>query len=463
MDTLITYAIGTFICLFFLLGYLRSLKKRDARAKEAAEKGKLFSEGPKAQHPHIDTSHCIGCGTCTSVCPEGDVLAMIAGKAVIVNGHKCIGHGLCAEACPVGAITMVMASPSMAGDMPYLTAEFETTVPNLFIVGELGGLALIKNAVNQGRGCVDVIASRLAGRASQTAPGIYDLLIVGAGPAGISASLRAIEHKLNYLTLERDEIGGTVAKYPRQKLVMTSPVEFPMYGKFKKLQLSKEHLLAFWDMVLNRADFNVSTGEKVEDIQKQEDGSFVVVTATNQYRARAVILALGRAGEPRKLGVKGEELPKVMYRLIEADHYINKRILVVGGGDSAVEAAMGLANQSGNVVTLSYRGERFSRIKERNERRIQDCMRSGKVRVLFNSNPLEFKAESVLIDVAGQQREIPNDFVWIFAGGTPPNAFLKKIGVGFGAHDLTLEASTAAKQAASERKQLVQATASSSG
>jgi thioredoxin reductase/Pyruvate/2-oxoacid:ferredoxin oxidoreductase delta subunit len=458
MDTLITYAIGGLICFFFLMGYLRSLKKKEALAREAAEKGKLFSEGPKAQHPHIDTNYCIGCGTCTSVCPEGDVLAMIAGKAVIVNGHKCIGHGLCADACPVGAITMVMASPSMAADMPYLTPEYETSVPNLFIVGELGGLALIKNAVNQGRDCVDTIASRLkANGAAQAIPGVHDLLVIGAGPAGISASLRAIENKLNYLTIERDEIGGTVAKYPRQKLVMTSPVEFPMYGKFKKLQLSKENLLAFWDMILNRADFNVSTSEKVEDVRKGDDGIFTVVTVNNQYRARAVILALGRAGEPRKLGVKGEDFPKVMYRLIEADHYINKKILVVGGGDSAVEAAMGLASQTGNQVTLTYRSERFSRIKERNAKRIEDCVRSGTVRVLFNSNPIEFKPESVVLDVDGSVQEIPNDFVWIFAGGTPPNAFLKRIGIGFGPRDLTLEASKEAKKAEAERKQLTQA------
>ena len=457
MDTLLTYAIGGGICFFFLFFYLRSLKKRETRAREAAEKGKLFSAGPKAQHPHIDNNYCIGCATCTSVCPEGDVLAMIAGKAVIVNGHKCIGHGLCADACPVGAITMVMASPSMAADMPHLTPEFETTVKNLFIVGELGGLALIKNAVNQGRDCVDTIAARLKKGPSSAVQGVHDLIVIGAGPAGISASLRAIEHKLKYLTIERDEIGGTVAKYPRQKLVMTSPVEFPMYGKFKKMQLSKENLLAFWDMILNRSDFNCTTGEKVDDVQKGPDGIFTVITATNQYRARAVILALGRAGEPRKLGVKGEDLPKVMYRLIEADHYINKKILVIGGGDSAVEAAMGLASQQGNQVTLSYRSERFSRIKERNAKRIEDFMRSGKLKVLFNSSPVEFKPESVTIDIAGTKQEIPNDFAWIFAGGTPPTAFLKKIGVGFGNRDVTFEASKEAKQAAADRKQLAQA------
>jgi thioredoxin reductase/Pyruvate/2-oxoacid:ferredoxin oxidoreductase delta subunit len=458
MDNLITIVIAAVVTLIFVRGYLNRLKKTEELARQAAEKGKVFSEGPKAQHPHIDTTYCIGCQTCTTVCPEGDVLAMLGGKAVIVNGSKCIGHSLCAEACPVGAITMVMASPSMSADMPRLTPEHETSIQNLFIVGELGGLALIKNAVNQGRDCIDTITSRMKTRATnENHSDIYDVLIVGAGPAGISASLRAIEHKLNYITIERDEIGGTVAKYPRQKLVMTSPVEFPMYGKFKKTELSKENLLAFWDMILNRADFNVCTGAKVEDIKKAENGIFTVVTATNSYRTYAVVLALGRAGEPRKLGVKGEELPKVMYRLLEADHYVNKNILVVGGGDSAIEAAMGLANQIGNKVTLSYRQERFSRIKERNAKRIEDCIRSGKVKVLFKSNPVEFKKDTVILAVNGSPQEISNDFVWIFAGGTPPNDFLKKVGLEFGTHDMTLEANHEAKQAALSTRQLAQA------
>jgi thioredoxin reductase (NADPH) len=226
-------------------------------------------------------------------------------------------------------------------------------------------------------------------------------LIVGAGPGGISASLRAIENKLNYVTLERDEIGGTVAKFPHQKLVMTSPVEFPIYGKFKKRELSKENLLAFWDMVLNRSDFNAVTGEKVDDIRKGADGIFTVITPNNQYRSRAVVPALGRNGTPRKLGVRGEELSKVMYRLIEADHYIDKKILVVGGGDSAVEAAMGLAHQHRNQVTLSYRKGSFSRIKERNANRVEGCILSGKLKVLFNSNPVEFRPDAVILAVNG--------------------------------------------------------------
>jgi len=201
-------------------------------------------------------------------------------------------------------------------------------------------------------------------------------------------------------------------------------------------------------------DFNVSTGDKVENISKGDDGVFTVSTASQQFRARAVVLALGRAGDPRKLGVKGEELPKVMYRLIEADHYTNQRILVVGGGDSAVEASMGLAHQPGNTVTLSYRQQAFARIKERNARRIEDCMRRGTVKVIFNSNPVEFKPESVVLDVKGEMREIPNDYVWIFAGGAPPNDFLRKVGISFGLRDTTQEASRESKQAELAQKQL---------
>lgn len=449
MDSTVSFFIAVAVIAFFMWRYLKDQKQKDSQARAAAEKGKLYSEGPKSQHPHIDETYCIGCAACTMVCPEGDVLAMVGGKAAIVNGHKCIGHSLCADVCPVGAITMVMASPSMGADLPQLSPEFETNVPNLFIVGELGGLALIKNAINQGRDCADTIGARIPGlRKGKTNPDVLDALIVGAGPAGISASLRAIERKLNYLTVDEGEVGGTVSKYPRQKLVLTSPVELPFYGKFKKTELSKEDLLAIWAEILGKVEFKFRKGEKVEDVKKGEDGVFTVTTTKGQHRAHAVVLALGKGGIPRKLGVQGEELPKVMYRLIEADHYVNKKILVVGGGDSAIEAAMGLAHQVGNQVTLSYRKEAFTRLKDRNEKRIQESMHNGKVKVLFNSMPVEFKQNSVLLDVSGKMQEIPNDFVWIFAGGEPPTAFLKKIGVQVGLRDMTAEGSSEAKQSA---------------
>ena len=446
-DTLMYVAFGALL-LVLMTSHLRRMRKKEAAARAAAEHGKLFSDGPRAQHPRIDALQCIGCGACVEVCPEGDVLAVIGGKAVIANGHKCIGHGLCAEACPVGAITIVMASPSVGADMPALTPQHETNVPNMFIVGELGGLALIKNAVNQGRDCVDTIAARLVSiKHGRSTPGVRDVCIVGAGPGGISASLRAIERKLSHITLEQDEFGGTVAKYPRQKLVMTSPVEFPMHGRFSKLKISKEELLQFWNKLHGRAGLEIKTNEKVEDIQRDAEGIFAVKTSKAQYRAWTVILALGRRGTPRKLGIKGEELPKVMYSLIETDAYTGANILVVGGGDSAVEAAMGLAHQKGNQVTLSYRREAFSRIKERNVQRLPEYTKSGRLKVIFNSQPVEIRAKSVLLDVTGQVREIPNDYIWVFAGGIPPNEFLQKVGVQMGPRDLTREGSAEAQLA----------------
>ena len=442
MENLYSWLIAAAIVLFFVVRYWVGHRKREKAAIEAAEHGKLFSDGPRAQHPHINLESCIGCGTCVDACPEGDVLGLLNGKATIVKGHKCIGHSICAEVCPVGAITMVMAKASASADMPALTAEYETSIPNLFIAGELGGLALIKNAVNQGRECVDLITSRLP-QMREAAPSVnghsdvIDVVIVGAGPAGISASLRATENGISHLTLERESVGGTVSKYPRQKLVMTSPVEFPLYGKFNKTQLSKEELLGLWEKVMGRADLNIKTGECVDSILREGDGIFNVKTCNGLYRARSVVMALGRAGTPRKLGVPGEDLPHVLYRLIEADHYTNNNILVVGGGDSAVEAAMGLAHQPGNKVTLSYRKSEFSRLKDRNTKRIEEHIKGKKLEVLFNSMPTEFRNGSVLMDVGGTVKEIANDFVWIFAGGIPPTDFLKATGIAFGAMDVS--------------------------
>ena len=438
MSTNWMYGGFALLVLLLIVRHIRRMHRKEAAARAAAERGKLRSDGPRAQHPHIDATFCIGCGACAEVCPEGDVLAVIGGKAAIVNGHKCVGHGLCAEACPVGAITIVMASPTVSADMPRRTPQYETNIPNLFIAGELGGLALIKNAVNEGRNCVDTIAGRLLGiKRGRSGTGVVDVCIVGAGPAGISASLRAIEKKLTYLTLEQEEFGGTVAKYPRQKIVMTSPVEFPLYGKFNKLQISKEELIKFWQKVHGRAGLKVQTQEKVERINREPDGSFTIETTRGRYRAWTVVLALGRRGTPRKLGVPGEQLPKVMYGLIEAEAYTGANILVVGGGDSAVEAAMGLTHQRGNRVTLSYRKEAFSRIKERNVQKLAEYTKGGRLHVIFNSQPVEIGARTVRLDVAGTVREIPNDYVWVFAGGTPPSEFLKARGVQIGPQDLT--------------------------
>ena len=414
---------------------LRRFRRGEAAAIAARRSVQGDAVAPRAQHPRIDVTHCIGCGACATACPEGEVLAVIGGKAALVHPQRCIGHGLCAEACPVGAIEIVMAPPSMSADTPALSTELETSVPGLFVAGELGGLALIKNAVWQGRVCVDTVAER-ARRRGRRAEDVLDVCIVGAGPAGLSAALRAHELGLSYAALEQHELGGSVAKYPRQKLVLTSPFELPLVGAFKKLEISKEALLDLWVTVVRQTRLRLHTAECVEHIG-QDDGAFTVQSSRARYRARAVILAIGRRGTPRKHGIPGEELAKVMYDLIDAESYRDKRLLVVGGGDSAIEAALGLAHQRGNRVTLSYRRDAFSRIKHRNAERIADAARRRRVDVVFRSTPVEVRPASVVLDVAGQRREIANDYVWVFAGGTPPTAFLEQIGVRVGAHAIS--------------------------
>ena len=430
METLLTWLIAGAVLGFFFIRNWRSHKRGQAEAKAAAEKGALFSDGPKAQHPKISDDYCIGCGACVTVCPEGDVLALIGGKATIINGHKCIGHGLCAEACPVGAITMVMAKPSSGADIPVISEEHETNVENLFIVGELGGLALIKNAVNQGRDCVDVIAERVGkGDGHSAEPNVLDVVIVGAGPAGISASLRASQRGLKALTLEREDVGGTVSKYPRQKLVMTSPVEFPLHGKFNKTALSKEDLLKFWEKIMQRTDLNIHTGEGVEAVKKDADGLFSIRTARGEYWSRAVVLALGRAGTPRKLGVKGEEDPKVVYRLIEADQYRGKHVLVVGGGDSALEAALDISNEPGTHVILSYRGKAFDRVKPKNRTRLAEAIAEKKIEQLLESTVREISTGKVILKLGEELLERKNDAIIVCAGGELPTPMLKKMGI----------------------------------
>lgn len=448
MDNLMMDLALGLILLLAISKHLWRTGKKERVARKSAEHRGLTDEGPRAQHPHIDISWCIGCGACVTACPEHGVLAVLAGKAALVNPSKCIGHGLCADACPVGAIEIVMAPPSMTADLPALSPQMESSVPNLFIAGELSGLALIKNAVNQGRECVDLIATRVPGLRRTRVGGVVDVCIIGAGPAGLSASLRAVEKKLSYVTLEAEEFGGTVAKYPRQKLVMTSPVEFPLSGKFNKLAIGKEELLAFWQKTAKKAGLVVNTQEPVLNVTLEPDGAFTVETAKSRYRALTVVLAIGRRGTPRKLGIPGEQLAKVMYSLIDAEAYEQSRIMVVGGGDSAVEAAMGLAHSGSNKVVLSYRKDVFSRLKDRNEKQIREYMRKGRLEVVFNSQPTEIREKSVTLEVPGGKREVPNDFVFIFAGGTPPNAFLEKVGVQMGNQDLTEEAVREAREVA---------------
>ena len=425
-DTLITLAVSAVLIVAVLVPYYLHIRKREREARERYERAKVSGlQAAVSVHPHIDALTCIGCGGCVDACLEGDVLAVIEGRAVLINGVKCVGHGLCADACPVGGITLMMAAPGRSADLPVLDTHLETSVKNMFIAGELGGLGLIKNAMSQGRQVVEHIATRPFPRGAR-----FDVAIVGAGPAGLAAALAAKERSLRYVLLEQGEVGGTILQYPRRKIVMTAPVEVPLWGRLKLTETSKENLLEVWRDIIAKTELKINEHEKAVEIRTQE-GCFTVSTTRSEYEAAHVVLALGRRGTPRKLGVPGEEQGKVMYRLMDAETYQGYHILVVGGGDSAVEAAMGLALQGTNTVTLSYRQGQFSRLKERNLNHLEEYLRKKKIGVIFNSVVRQILEHEVILELPEGRKEVRNDYVFVFAGGEMPFEFLKKIGVQF--------------------------------
>jgi len=285
-------------------------------------------------------------------------------------------------------------------------------------------MGLIRNALEQGRQAVEAIRSR-RGKASGD---LLDLVIVGAGPAGFSASLTAMAAGMRFVTVEQESLGGCVFQYPRGKLVMTAPATVPLVGKINFRQTSKEALLEFWKEAERKTGVKINYKERVEDITRESDG-FVVKTSRAQYRARSVLLAIGRRGTPRKLNVPGEELPKVVYRLIDPEQYAGQKVLVVGGGDSALEAAASVAESGSGGVVLSYRGDAFDRAKARNRDRVQAAANSGTLQVLLKSNIKQIDREQVAIEHAGQMLSVRNDAVIVSAGGVLPSDFLRRVGI----------------------------------
>jgi thioredoxin reductase/ferredoxin len=420
-----------YVFVFFLLGgifyfYFQKNKLTNLRTQSKTSKAKEhgFHE-PVSLHPVVDLDICIGSGACIKACPEHDILGIQNGKAQTINASRCVGHGACFHACPVEAITLCIGTEKRGVELPHISQEFETNIAGIFVAGELGGMGLIKNAVEQGKQAVDYFIKKSFPKSNAK----YDLIIVGAGPAGISASLTAAKNNLKFITLEQDSLGGTVFNFPRAKIVMTSPMDLPLWGKIKLVETSKSELLDLWKNVLDKNKITINEQEKVSEIVKQ-DNMFIVKTNNEHYTSRGIILAIGRRGSPRKLGVPGENKEKVFYRLIEPELIHDKNILVVGGGDSAVESAMLLADER-NKIILSYRSESFSRLKPKNLERINNYTKQKKIKTLFNSNVKEITDDSVIFSFNNSTDElkIKNDLVYIFAGGILPTSFLEGIGI----------------------------------
>lgn len=421
----ITFALIILIIIPYYIKFRKQQKQNEQRKREAVALG---IDKPRAQFPFIDQANCIGCGSCVLACPEGDVLGVVFGKATVINGMRCVGHGLCEPACPVGAIEVGLGDIKSREDIPQVDESYESNVSGIFIVGELGGISLIRNAIEHGTKAV----TKIAGKPERSKdPEVKDVVIIGAGPAGLTAALTAIQNNLNYLVLDQQEPGGTILQYPRQKLVMTQPVEIPLYGKLKKPEYSKEILLEMWLELIEKYSIQIRSHTRVERVNKQ-NGEFRVISSNGEFRSKHVVLAMGRRGTPRKLDVPGEDLPKVAYQLVDAQSYSHQNILVVGGGDSAIEAAVGLARQKGNKVTISYRKPRFFRIKKKNEDNLNEMVKQKKIKAMLESNVIEILEKSVRLQTMQDTIEIPNDYVFIFAGGIPPFQMLEEMGILFG-------------------------------
>ncbi|MCP4414750.1 MAG: NAD(P)-binding domain-containing protein [Gammaproteobacteria bacterium] len=423
----LTYILLILLIIIYYLHCKRRVTKRNLSVKKEELDAGLTE--PPSLHPIIDHSKCLGCGSCVSACHEKDVLGIVNHKSVLIAPTRCIGHGACKDACPVSAITLVFGTEKRGVDIPIVKPDFETNVPGLFIAGELGGMGLIRNAVEQGRQALESIKGRVVKDGNNGE--VHDVLIIGAGPAGISSSLAAIEHKLKYITLEQETFGGTVAHFPRNKIVMTQPAVLPMFGKTKFTETTKEKLLEFWEEVAKRTNVEIKYNENVLNIEREE-GYFKVTSQNgklNTYKSQTVLLAIGRRGTPRKLGVTGEDKSKVVYRLTDPDQYKSQHVLVVGGGDSALEAAVTISEADGTTVSLSYRSEAFGRAKKKNRDKVQKAQEEGQLKVYMKSNVKEISDDSLLLDHDGQEIELKNDAVIVCAGGILPTAFLKRIGV----------------------------------
>jgi len=346
---------------------------------------------------------------------------------------------------PRAWIESVLESGSSEARRPVLDKHNQSNVKGLYIVGDLAGAPVIKLAMAQAAEVVEYLAAQpglgpsgpgAPGEASSREPGsddppaVVDLLIVGAGAAGLNAALSAQEAGLSFVVLEKERIASTIDDFPEGKWVYAEPDDLPPRGKLWLDGARKEELVARWHQIVEDNGLDVRLREPLESLERR-DGVFHATTSAGTYRARRVILATGQRGNPRKLGVPGEDLEQVYHRLYSPRRYRDEEILVVGGGNSAVEAALTLAER--NRVVLSYRRGELTRIFKDNRRQLDEAVSAGRIELIFHSEVREFRpGEAVMtIDRAGQREErtVRADHAFVLIGAELPVGFLRSLGI----------------------------------
>jgi thioredoxin reductase/NAD-dependent dihydropyrimidine dehydrogenase PreA subunit len=378
---------------------------------------------PSSLYPKIRNDACICTGACVQVCPEKDVLAMVYGRPKLVQPSACIGHGECVRACPVSAIELVLGSRERGVEVPVVTGTFETTVPGMYVAGEVTGMGLIHNALAQG---AQAAAAALSGPAS--GDGEYDLVIVGAGPAGLGAALEAKRRGVKCIVLEKRAFGGAVRAYPRQKIVMTAPFDLPGYKKIQLRRTTKEALLELFESLVQRFALEIVEHAEVTAIQRGDAG-FSIHASQRVLTAKRVVIAIGRRGIPRKLVVPGADQPHVVYEVADPAQHAGQPIAVLGGGDSAVELALAFAAQPKTRVMLIHRGADLNRCKPDNQRAALAARAAGRLDLFLSATVRAVTQDRIELEVARARATPLAKLVVCCLGAELPSAWLRELGI----------------------------------
>jgi thioredoxin reductase len=443
-------------------------KSEDASSAQLTPEllNKYDPDGATYPHPVIVTERCIGCHACVDACPH-DVLAIVGGVAKSIASAQCMEDTSCQVECPVNPKACIVVNTTKKippRKVPTRDATFMTNVPGCYIIGDVSGTPLIKNAANEGADCIRHIVGELHAAPAEPKAEL-DVAIIGAGPAGLSAAILAKQAELRSVTIEQDKVLATIDAYPANKYVFFKPETMESRGGIAVdgAGLQREVILETWRGTMLQYGVSVNENESCKSVKKAEDGDYFVISTEQgaakdkrTYRARRVILALGNRGTPMKLRLPGEEMKvtrdgktedKVKYKLTNPEEYRRRKIIIVGAGNSAIEAAVDLvARRDGtritfrpdeeiNEVTLVIRSDLKNDLKFGNKQQVYDCIDEGKIKVYFGTAIKEIRDDEVVLMNARSQEEkatIKNDYIFAMIGGDRPTKFLEAIGIKIG-------------------------------